>query len=164
MMMLYGPKETEQAAKIGEALRFRGLTISTAESITGGGLSSCLVSVPGSSSWFKGSAVAYRDEIKHALLGVPTEILERNGAVSEECVEAMAEGARKLFMTDLAVAVSGIAGPDGDGSSNPIGTVWIAVALPSRTITRRRLFKGGREDVRRETILEALGMIWKEII
>ena len=163
-MMIYGPHETEQAAKIGEAMKFRGVTISTAESCTGGGLSACFVSVPGSSSWFKGSAVAYQNEIKRDLLGVSEEILREKGAVSEECVAAMAEGARRIFKTDMAVAVSGIAGPEGDGSDTPVGTVWIAIALSYKTKTKRFLFKGSREHIRHLTIMEALSMIWEEII
>lgn len=163
-MMIYGPRETEQAAKIGEAMKFRGVTISTAESCTGGGLSACFVSVPGSSSWFKGSAVAYQNEIKRDLLGVSEEILSEKGAVSEECVAAMAKGARRIFDTDMAVAVSGIAGPGGDGSGTPVGTVWIAIALSYKTKTKRFLFKGSREHIRHLTIMEALSMIWEEII
>ena len=163
-MMIYGPRETEQAAKIGEAMKFRGVTISTAESCTGGGLSACFVSVPGSSSWFKGSAVAYQNEIKRDLRGVSEEILREKGAVSEECVAAMAEGARRIFKTDMAVAVSGIAGPEGDGSDTPVGTVWIAIALSYKTKTKRFLFKGSREHIRHLTIMEALSMIWEEII
>ena len=163
-MMIYGPRETEQAAKIGEAMKYRGVTISTAESCTGGGLSACFVSVPGSSSWFKGSAVAYQNEIKRDLLGVSDEILREKGAVSEECVAAMAEGARRICRTDMAVAVSGIAGPEGDGSDNPVGTVWIAIALSYKTKTKRFLFKGSREHIRHLTIMEALSMIWDEII
>ena len=163
-MMIYGPRETEQAAKIGEAMKYRGVTISTAESCTGGGLSACFVSVPGSSSWFKGSAVAYQNEIKRDLLGVSEEILREKGAVSEECVAAMAEGARRIFRTDMAVAVSGIAGPGGDGSDTPVGTVWIAIALSYKTKTKRFLFKGSREHIRHLTIMEALSMIWEEII
>lgn len=162
--MIYGPRETEQAAKIGEAMKYRGVTISTAESCTGGGLSACFVSVPGSSSWFKGSAVAYQNEIKRDLLGVSEEILREKGAVSEECVAAMAEGARRIFRTDMAVAVSGIAGPGGDGSDTPVGTVWIAIALSYKTKTKRFLFKGSREHIRHLTIMEALSMIWEEII
>ena len=123
--MIYGPRETEQAAKIGEAMKFRGVTISTAESCTGGGLSACFVSVPGSSSWFKGSAVAYQNEIKTGLLGVSEKILSEKGAVSKECAAAMAEGARRIFDTDLAVSITGIAGPDGGSAEKPVGTVWI---------------------------------------
>lgn len=163
-MMIYGPRETEQAAKIGEAMKFRGVTISTAESCTGGGLSACFVSVPGSSSWFKGSAVAYQNEIKTGLLGVSEKILSEKGAVSKECAAAMAEGARRIFDTDLAVSITGIAGPDGDGSDNPVGTVWIGIALSYETKTKCFHFKGSREDIRHLTIMEALSMIWEEII
>ncbi len=161
--MIYGAKESELAAKIGESLLYQGLTISTAESCTGGGLSACFVSVPGSSSWFKGSAVAYRNEIKRDLLGVPEEILELKGAVSEECVSCMAEGARKIFDTDLAVSVSGVAGPGSDGSGNPVGTVWIGVATSGRTVAKKYFFPGDREHVRRSTIMAALHLI-EEII
>ena len=158
--MIYGSKESELARRIGESLLYQGLTISTAESLTGGGLSAC---VPGSSSWFKGSAVAYQNEIKRDLLKVPQEVLDEFGAVSEECVRFMAEGSLRLFGTDLAVAVSGLAGPEGDGSENPVGTVWIGLAIRSRTLTKKFLFKGDREHIRRSTILAALGMV-EEII
>ncbi|MBO7435990.1 CinA family protein [bacterium] len=157
--MIYGSKESELARRIGESLLYQGLTISTAESLTGGGLSACLVSVPGSSSWFKGSAVAYQNEIKRDLLKVPQEVLDREGAVSEECVRRMAEGSLRLFDTDIAVAVSGVAGPGGDGSANPVGTVWIGLAIRSRTVAKKFLFKGDREHIRRSTILAALDMI-----
>ena len=157
--MIYGVKESELARRIGEAMLYHGITISTAESLTGGGLSACLVSVPGSSSWFKGSAVAYQNEIKRDLLHVPEETLKLKGAVSEECVTYMADGARALFGTDLAVAVSGLAGPEGDGSPNPVGTVWIAASSSSRAVAKKFYFPGDREHVRRSTIMAALRMI-----
>jgi nicotinamide-nucleotide amidase len=115
-------------AALGRLLLDKQLTIATAESCTGGLLAHLITSVPGASAYFKGSIVAYANETKQGLLGVRAETLEKHGAVSEACVLEMAEGARRELRTDIAIAVSGIAGPSGGTAEKPVGTIWVAVA------------------------------------
>ncbi len=112
------------------------LTLSVAESCTGGKISNMLTSVPGSSLYFKGGVVAYSNEIKINSLNVDKSIIEQYGAVSEQVVSEMAVNIREIFKTDYSVAVSGIAGPDGGTDLKPVGTVWIAVSSVIKTITR----------------------------
>ncbi|WP_181305645.1 competence/damage-inducible protein A [Rufibacter sp. XAAS-G3-1] len=131
----YGEVTLEEA--IGQLLKERNLTISMAESCTGGLVAHKLTSVPGSSAYFMGSVVAYSNEVKKAQLGVPPEILEQHGAVSEETVKAMAQGVRQLLKTDIGVSTSGIAGPDGGSPEKPVGTIWIAYADARQTIARQ---------------------------
>ena len=114
--------------KVGELLKAKKLSLSTAESCTGGGIAALITSVPGSSEYFNGSIVAYSNEIKMSLLHVSAETLEKHGAVSRETVTEMVKGAMKTLKTDCAVATSGIAGPGGGTPEKPVGTVWIAAA------------------------------------
>lgn len=137
-------------------LEQRKWTLGTAESCTGGLLSHQLTNVSGSSAWFRGTVVAYADEIKTGLLGVDAEILENHGAVSEECVLEMVRGARKALGVDAAVAISGIAGPTGGTEEKPVGTVWMAVAGPEREATSLRNFEGSREEVKHLSAQAAL--------
>lgn len=116
---------------IGEMLKQRGQTIATAESCTGGKLAALLNKHAGSSAFYKGSVVAYANEVKEQVLGVSPETLKTHGAVSEETVLQMAEGVRRLLGTDYAIATSGIAGPDGGSAEKPVGTVWIGWATPA---------------------------------
>lgn len=116
---------------IGEMLKQRGQTIATAESCTGGKLAALLNKHAGSSAFYKGSVVAYANEVKEQVLGVSPETLKTCGAVSEETVLQMAEGVRRLLGTDYAIATSGIAGPDGGSAEKPVGTVWIGWATPA---------------------------------
>ena len=118
---------------IGRLLRQRGQTIASAESCTGGKIAALLNKHAGSSAFYKGSVVAYANEVKQQVLGVRADDLQRVGAVSEEVVRQMAEGVRRLLHTDYAIATSGIAGPDGGTADKPVGTVWIAWATPSET-------------------------------
>ena len=115
-----------------------------------------ITDVPGSSQWFESGVVTYSNAAKTALLGVPATTLAAHGAVSEATVRAMVEGARQRFGTELAVAVSGIAGPDGGTRDKPVGTVWLAWATPTVTTAVRRVFTGGREAVRRQSVALAL--------
>ena len=135
---------------------YRSRTIATAESLTGGGIGASLTSVPGSSAVYKGGIISYTDEIKHALLGVPKETLEKFGAVSAPVAEAMAEGARKALCVDAAVSVTGLAGPSGDDYGNPVGTVYIGFSNDEKTISMHFVFGGDREAVRSQTIEAAL--------
>lgn len=147
------------ARRTGEALLAAGRTVATAESCTGGWIAKALTDVAGSSSWFGTGLVTYSNEAKRALLGVRGETLEDHGAVSEETVREMAAGALAAGGADIAVAVSGIAGPDGGTPDKPVGTVWFAWATAAeepRVTAECRHFRGDRETVRRRTVCHAL--------
>ena len=119
--------------------------MSTAESCTGGTISSLITSVPGSSEYFLGSVTSYANSVKENVLSVPAQIIETYGAVSSECVAAMAEGVRKLTSSDYSVATSGIAGPGGGSDDKPVGTVWIGVTSEKGTETFRLRFNSDRK-------------------
>lgn len=123
---------------IHQTLTERGKTLSVAESCTGGKIASLFTAMPGASAYFMGSVVAYQNRIKERLLGVSAVSLGRHGAVSDEVVRQMAEGARNCFGTDYAIATSGIAGPSGGSALKPVGTVWMAVATPTHTVAMCR--------------------------
>jgi nicotinamide-nucleotide amidase len=156
----------EVALKLGRALHVRGWRLAAAESCTGGWIAKVLTDVPGSSQWFDGGVVAYSNAAKTGLLGVSSDVLTAHGAVSEEAVRAMAEGARSRFAADLAVAVSGIAGPGGGTADKPVGTVHFAWAAAGGMTAARRIFAGSRESVRRQTVglaLERLvDLVWDD--
>lgn len=141
---------------LGNSLRSRNLTVTTAESCTGGGIAYALTSIPGSSQWFNCGWVTYSNESKQKILGVDPEIIEKNGAVSESVVRLMAEGALVRANADVAIAVSGIAGPGGGTPEKPVGTVWIAWATKTATKSKHFLLPGDREHIRRHTIIHAL--------
>jgi nicotinamide-nucleotide amidase len=130
---------------LGRMLVCSGKTMATAESCTGGSIAQLITSNPGSSAYFKGGVVAYSNEIKNKLLGVPDKIIEEYGAVSQEVAELMAVGARENLGTDYAVATTGIAGPDGGSDEKPVGTVWIAVAGANGVSSKKYVFKHNRE-------------------
>ncbi len=142
---IYGEDEDTLETVVSKALSERGETLSLAESCTGGEISSIFTSLPGASSVYKGGVVAYDNEAKTAILGVDKSIIERFGAVSEECVIAMAEGAKRLFGSDWSIATSGIAGPGGGSEEKPVGTVWIAISGPGVITTNKAIFSGDRE-------------------
>ena len=156
----------ELALKLGRALHVRGWRMAAAESCTGGWIAKVLTDVAGSSQWFEGGVVAYSNAAKTGLLGVASDVLAVHGAVSEEAVRAMAEGARSRFAVDLAVAVSGIAGPGGGSTDKPVGTVHLAWAAPGGVTAARRIFAGSRESVRRQTVALALerlvDLVWDD--
>lgn len=139
--------------------RLKGRTLVTAESLTGGGIGAALTAIPGSSAVYKGGIISYTNWVKANLLGVPEEILKTKGAVSEQTARAMATGARKRLEADVSVAVTGLAGPDGDEFGNPVGTVFIACETPNQSKVLRCLFSGDREQVRSQTIETALKLI-----
>jgi nicotinamide-nucleotide amidase len=147
---------TALAARLGRALEARNLRVATAESCTGGWIAKALTDVPGSSRWLEGGVVAYSNSAKSSLLGVPAGIVAAHGAVSEQVVRAMAEGARARFGVPLTVAVSGVAGPDGGTPDKPVGTVWFAWASGRETTAARERFDGDRETVRRRSVDLAL--------
>ena len=131
--------------KVGELLKAKKLSLSTAESCTGGGIAALITSVPGSSEYFNGSIVAYSNEIKMFLLHVSAETLEKHGAVSRETVTEMVKGAMKTLKTDCAVATSGIAGPGGGTDEAPVGTIWIAVGNAEKIVTQKLEKDCGRD-------------------
>lgn len=139
--------------------RLQGKTLATAESITGGGIGSALTSVSGSSAVYKGGVISYTNAVKETVLGVDADILETCGAVSAPVAEAMAGGARKLLQTDIAVSVTGLAGPGGDDYGNPVGTVFIGYCDDRTSCVRQCLFSGIRAEIRTQTILTALKLI-----
>lgn len=136
-----------------------GTTLATAESCTGGLLAAAITDHPGSSAYFRGAVVAYSNEIKERLLGVPSELLQRYGAVSAEVAQAMAEGARRRLGTDLAVSVTGIAGPDADETEKPVGLVHLWFDGPGGGEGRRFVFDGDRWENRRRSVAEALELL-----
>jgi CDP-diacylglycerol--glycerol-3-phosphate 3-phosphatidyltransferase len=148
--------------ELGEVLRSGGLTVSVAESCTGGLVGKLITDEPGSSAYFLGGVIAYSDEVKRDELGVPAALLKRVGAVSSEVAKAMAEGARSRFGTDLAAGVTGIAGPDSDGSSKPVGLTYIAVASGRGTAAHEYRFNGDRWSNRRQAAAETLRLLAEE--
>jgi PncC family amidohydrolase len=137
----------------------RGVTLSVAESCTGGLIGSLLVDIPGSSKVFSGGIIAYHNRPKQQLLGVPSEMLQHGGSVSEPAVKAMAEGARRAFGTTLALGSSGIAGPTGGSPEKPIGTVYVALAAPESTQVERFLFPSARRAYKLQVAEAALELV-----
>jgi nicotinamide-nucleotide amidase len=144
------------AEEIGRMLRERSTFLATAESCTGGLISSTLTDIPGSSEWFAGAVVAYSNRIKAALLGVEEKTLRDHGAVSEATVKAMALGACRALDTKTSVAVSGIAGPDGGTPDKPVGTICLAWAVEGEVDSRTCFFTGNRMEIKRQTVAAAL--------
>ena len=155
--------KTEYASELIKTLKSRGMKLATAESCTGGGIGQALTSVSGSSAVYLGGVISYDNSVKELLLGVPREILMTVGAVSEETAVAMAKGVRNLLHADLAVAVTGIAGPNADGTNKPVGLVYVAVVSESQTVVSENHFSGDREAVREQTIVKALQMVLQMI-
>ena len=140
-----------------------GKTLATAESCTGGGIGAALTAVSGSSAVYKGGIISYTNWVKENLLGVPGSLLETCGAVSAPVAEAMAQGARRALEADIAVSVTGLAGPGGDEFGNPVGTVFIGFADDSKTISKEFHFEGDREEVRRQAAEQAILLILSQI-
>ena len=134
------------------------MTCGTAESCTGGGIGAAITAVPGASEVFWGGVISYDNSVKHAILGVPNDILDGVGPVSAECAAQMARGARELLKVDIAVSVTGLAGPGGDGV-HPAGYVWFGLASPNGVITENRIFPGDRSAVRSAAITYALTLL-----
>lgn len=149
----------EIARRIIESASEKGTTIGCAESLTGGLIAGALTAIPGSSQVVHGAIVSYVNDIKHRELGVNAEVLKTEGAVCEAVARQMAEGARKNLDVDIAVAVTGIAGPGGEEPGKPVGTVWAAVSTQNSCETMCFHFEGNREEVRSATVREALRMI-----
>ena len=148
---------TTKASEVITALQ--GKTLVTAESLTGGGIGAVLTAVPGASAVYKGGVISYTDEVKREVLGVPGAYLSAFGAVSAPVAEAMAVGARDLLHADVAVSVTGLAGPTGDEFGNKVGTVFIGYADAKGVTVEEHHFSGDREAVRNQTIETALALI-----
>ena len=160
---LYSLEEDTLQEYIGKLLRRHGKTVSCAESCTGGLISSLFTSVPGSSEYFLGSVTSYANIVKQNVLGVPAEVIAAHGAVSSECVAAMAEGVRRITGSDFSVATSGIAGPGGGSEEKPVGLVWIGVSSHMGTETFRMVFKGDRKRNIERFTANALDKLRKHI-
>ena len=161
---IFGFDNDTMESVIGQLLRNKGMTLSTAESCTGGNIAQLITSIAGSSDYFKGSVVAYSNEIKEQFLGVPHQLIVENGAVSEQTVIAMAKGIRERFATSYSIAVSGIAGPGGGTNEKPVGTTWIAIATPTETIARKFMFGDHRGRNIRKASMAALNMLRGKLI
>jgi nicotinamide-nucleotide amidase len=145
------------ARAVGHELKRHGLMLATAESCTGGWAAQLITSVAGSSEWFERGFVSYTNLAKREMLGVKTTILSRYGAVSDQTARAMAEGALACSHAQVALAITGIAGPSGGTSEKPVGTVYFAWAAKQRdTQSRKQIFAGDREGVRRQSVITAL--------
>jgi competence/damage-inducible protein CinA-like protein len=156
---LYGRDERPVEEHVLSLCRAEGLRLATAESCTGGLVAGRLTSVPGSSDVFVGGVVAYADDVKRSGLGVPAEILERHGAVSAEAAEAMARGARERLGADVAVAVTGIAGPGGGTPEKPVGLVYLHAEGPDGGLGRELSFPGDRDSIRARSVVGALHLV-----
>ena len=139
-------------------LAVRGWWVATAESCTGGLIGGALTSISGSSAVVRGGLIAYSNEVKMAQLGVEPAILEEFGAVSPETARAMATGCRSLFDVDLALSVTGVAGPEGGSPAKPVGLVYLGAATPEEVVTRRHIFPGDRAAVRQASVDAALDL------
>ena len=162
---IYGEGTDSLQKVIGNTLKERGMTVGVAESCTGGFLASLFTSLPGASEYFYGGVVSYDNSVKMNVLGVEKEVLETYGAVSQECAEQMAAGARKVLGTDYAIATTGIAGPDGGTPDKPAGTVWIAVATPEGVTSKKFTFNSTRRNINIERFAaNALNMLRIQLI
>lgn len=151
------------AAELIEECRRRKVHLATAESCTGGMVAARLTAVAGASAVFPGSVVAYANEVKERLLQVPTGVLVGDGAVSGSCAAAMATGVRKLMASDVAVSLTGIAGPEGGTAEKPVGLVWFGLASIAGVTTYKECFKGGRNVVRQQATEYALKLLLQAV-
>ena len=159
----YGDDGADLAAVVLEALRKRHQRLGVAESCTGGMVAERITAIPGASDTFIGGVVAYADAVKTARLNVPVETITAHGAVSEQTVRAMAEGAQRLFAVDCSVAVTGIAGPSGGTPEKPVGTVWLAARVAGDTRAVGRVFPGDRDEIRGRAAQAALDLLRRQL-
>lgn len=148
---------------VGSMLVDRGMTVSLAESCTGGLVMKCLSEVPGSSRYLAGGVVAYSNDLKINMLGVPREIIQRHGAVSEQTARLMAEGVKNVTGTSVGIGITGIAGPGGGTLEKPRGLVYIALAAADQTVCQRYIFSGDRNNVRDKATGTALYILWQYV-
>lgn len=149
------------AQVLGQLLRERELTVSSAESCTGGNIAHCITRVPGSSAYYLGSIVSYSNDVKADVLGVSRNTINRHGAVSKDVVEEMAKGVAKLMRSNCSIATSGIAGPNGGTRLKPVGTVWIAVKYKDVVVSECQCFPGDRDKVIESATNHAMVMLIK---
>ncbi len=160
---VYSDQDDTLEATVGRLLKKAGMTLSAAESCTGGEISHLITSVPGSSAYYLGSVTSYAVSVKEKVLGVPAETIEKFGVVSGEVAAVMAEGVRKVTGSDYAISTTGLAGPDGD-ALNPVGTVWIGVAGPNGVKTEKRHFRNDRKRNIQRFSAEALNILRLQIL
>jgi len=161
---IYDPDQESLAPIVGRLLLAKKQTLATAESCTGGMIGQWLTAIPGSSAWYQGGVISYANRVKEEVLAVPAAMLAAHGAVSAEVAKAMAMGARRLCHADLALAVTGIAGPDGGSAEKPVGTVYIALASGQGARAERFLFAGDRQRIREMSVQTALNMVRQELL
>ncbi|RDV24355.1 CinA family protein [Alteromonas aestuariivivens] len=154
----------QRVVSIGEQLRQRGWTLSCAESCTGGGLAFALTSVEGSSDWFNQSWVTYSNSSKEQAVGVPESVLSEFGAVSQQTVETMVHGVAKQSGAQLAVSISGIAGPGGGTADKPVGTVWFGFWLNGEVECGKKWFRGDRQQVRSQAVDYAISFLHQWLV
>ncbi len=152
----------KKAAELGSALRERGWMLATAESCTGGWLAKLVTDEPGSSEWFDRTFVTYSNAAKQEMLGISQKTLQEHGAVSEETVREMAQGALERSGAQVTIAISGVAGPDGGTPEKPVGTVWLAWLVHTESLTARcDHYVGNRDSVRRQATYNAMDQLLK---
>ena len=156
---IYGEDVGSLEEVVVKLLQEKEMTLSAAESCTGGLIAKRLTDIPGASAAFRGGVVSYTNEVKHAVLGVPQTLLDQHGAVSAPVAEAMAEGARRITGADLALSVTGVAGPDKDDRGNEVGTVFVGLSTPEGTTVRQLALGRGRERIRTMAAHYALDMV-----
>ncbi|EDP74081.1 nicotinamide-nucleotide amidohydrolase family protein [Hydrogenivirga sp. 128-5-R1-1] len=157
--LIYSEDETSMEEVVGKLLKEKGLTLSTAESSTGGLIASRIVNVAGSSAYFMGSIIAYSNQVKENILKVSKENIEKYGAVSEPVARQMAEGVKNLLKTDISLSDTGIAGPTGATPDKPLGLHYIGMGIKNKTVVEKVIFKGHRNDVRLRVSQHALNML-----
>jgi len=159
----FGSDDTRIEEIVGDLLHKKTLTVATAESCTGGLIAQRITDIPGSSRYFLGSVVAYANTVKEQVLGVPKDTLARYGAVSEETAVAMAQGVKKLLKTDLALAITGIAGPQGGTEAKPVGLVYISLVGENIKVCKKLVFSGTRNDIRWRSATWALYLLKRSL-
>ncbi len=163
--IIYGEEEEGSLEEvIGRVLTERGLTLSTAESFTGGKISQYLTAIPGASNYFKGSVVSYATETKIEVLGVPKKLVEEHSVVSEQVAMAMATNVRQMLQSDFAIATTGNAGPTKGDSEEPVGTVFIAISTPKHTFAKKFTMGNHRERIVQKSVNKAFELLQKEIV
>jgi nicotinamide-nucleotide amidase len=159
-----GPSDETVATAVGRALAARGLRLASAESCTAGLLGAVLTAAPGASAWYRGGWIVYADDLKLTLCGIDPRLLEEHGAVSSEVALALAQAARERLSADVALAITGIAGPGGGSAEKPVGTVHIALCDGAGQLASRHHFGGDRESVRRRAVHTALDRLRRRLL
>jgi nicotinamide-nucleotide amidase len=162
--VIFGEGDQSLERVLGAMLKERGQTLALAESCTGGYLSHLITRIPGSSAYYIGGVVSYANAVKMEELGIPSDMLELNGAVSQPVAERMAQGVRAALRSDWAIATTGIAGPDGGTPEKPVGTVWLAVAGPNGVVSKLGNFPGMRELVIERAAMSGLNLLRKQLL